>query len=104
MALPVTITGISTAVAPVGPFAVSITTAVDAAYITITTDNSGFIPCGTTSDFRCGQSFTIGGSNTIISSISVTLRKVAAPTDNLVLNIYAVDGSGLPIDASLATS
>jgi hypothetical protein len=104
MALPVTITGISTAVAPVGPFAVSITTAVDAAYITITTDNSGFIPCGTTSDFRCGQSFTIGGSNTIISSISVTLRKVAAPTDNLVLNIYAVDGSGLPIGASLATS
>ena len=104
MALPVTITGISTAVAPVGPFAVSKTTAVDAAYITITTDNSGFIPCGTTSDFRCGQSFTIGGSNTIISSISVTLRKVAAPTDDLVLNIYAVDGSGLPIGASLATS
>ena len=122
MALPVTITGISTAVAPVGPFKSSgggyyffgrdgttATTlqaykATSAFVITSNeTVNSQQNLGSATSVTRAGQSFTTSGA-VDCSGVRISLFKTGTPADGVFIDLYAVDGSGLPTGASLGTS
>jgi hypothetical protein len=97
MALPVTITGISTAVAPVGPFKT------DGAFVTVPQQPSLFTFGGATIQaLRSGQTFT-PASAVNLNAVRVYLVTVGTPTDGVVVNIYATS-AGLPTGNSLGTS
>jgi hypothetical protein len=98
MALPVTITGISTAVAPVGPFKVAVPVISTGPFPGGTNLQIG----GTTATIRRAQSFLIGGSNLDVSQILWPIFNNGA-TDNWYCDIYA-EASGIPTGAVLATS
>ena len=98
MALPVTITGISTAVAPVGPFKSAAT------LISQTTQNSGGLNFGDSVGLEfAGQTFTVGASDISVSQINLIALKGGLPTDNVIVEIYATSG-GLPTGSALATT
>jgi hypothetical protein len=100
MALPVTITGISTAVSPVGPFK-----SPGIGQIISFTPGSGFIQAfGNTFSNRGGQTFTTSATGTSVTSVVFSLGKAGTPTDNISCDIYACDGTGKPTGASLGTS
>jgi len=102
LTLPVTITGISTAVAPVGPFKTS--SAASTIY-TIATGIATSSVWGTTFSTRYGQTFTTGSSDLTITSVIFALKKNATPTDNLAVDIYLYDtGTSTPTGSSLGTS
>jgi len=54
------------------------------------------------SNLQIGQNFEATDEN--ISKIELILEEVVAPSGNLNLDIYAMDGSGFPTGASLGTS
>ena len=95
MALPVTISGIQTAVAPVGPFKVAAGTysgvAINTAQATNTTAAMQG-PGGST--VAHGQTFTNGGSSLTIPSVVWSLAKSGTPTDNVYCEIYSTDPNG----------
>ena len=103
MTLPVTITGISTAVAPVGPFKVAAGGYGVKALEVVgggTGQNAPVEGPGQATEAR-GQEFTNGGSSLTVASVSFLLTKTGTPTGNLYANIY----SGNPSSGSLlATS
>jgi hypothetical protein len=102
MALPVTITGIATAVAPVGPFKASVVGA-ETLYTTNTAASGGLTWGDTASGWASrGQTFTTTTA-TSVSSVRLSIWKTASPTDNLTVSIYAVSG-GLPTGSALGTS
>jgi hypothetical protein len=124
MALPVTITGISTAVAPVGPFKATngnyyffgrdgTTATTLQAYkagsnlvytITQLTTSASNWGNGVTTA-RTFQTFTSRSSDTSITSVAWTIGKVGSPTDNITADIYLVNtGTNLPTGSSLGTS
>jgi hypothetical protein len=96
MALPVTITGISTAVAPVGPFSALGTD------VSQNTGSPSVVQFGLTGITSVAQSFISSGNS--VAAISMGLQKVGSPTDNLRVVIYAADAGGLPTGSVLATS
>jgi hypothetical protein len=49
------------------------------------------------------QQFTMPASGGTIREITVCVSKIATPTDNLVVEIYALDGSGNPTGSALAS-
>jgi len=103
MALPVTITGIATAVASVGPFKASVVGA-ETLYTTNTSASAGLTWGDTASGWASrGQTFTTTTA-TLVSSVRLSIWKTASPTDNLTVSIYATDGSGLPTGSALGTS
>ncbi len=98
MALPVTITGISTAVAPVGPFQ----TYPPAAVVDISPVGATGSSLGAAStNIKLGQTWTHDGSSVVL--IKVNCAKFGAPTDNLIAEIYATSGN-LPTGSVLATA
>jgi hypothetical protein len=98
MALPVTITGIATAVAPVGPFKQAATFSIVS--VGAGTDAIGFAASTT----RVSQSFTTPANAATVASVRTTLAKSGSPTDNLQMDIYATDGASKPVGSSLGTS
>lgn len=106
MALPTTITGISTAVACIGPYKTSNNQSAFIDTITghsvSTSSSSGFgqLSANTVS---MGQTFTTG-SSVNLNFIKLYLYKQGSPTDNILFDIYATDGSGFPTGSSLGTS
>jgi hypothetical protein len=126
MALPVTITGISTAVAPVGPFkstngnyyffGLDGTTATTLqAYkagagatiysIATTLAQSVVFANNTGTGNRICQTFTTGASDQAITSITFALSKASLPTDNLVVDLQLFDtGTSKPTGAVLGTT
>jgi hypothetical protein len=103
MALPVTITGISTAVAPVGPFMVS--TSIGTIYAIATTMATAVAWGSNTANSRVYQTFLTGANDLTITSVTFALNKTASPTDNITVDIYLLDtGTNLPIGSSLGTS
>ena len=126
MPLPVTITGLSTAVAPVGPFkfadayyffgrdgttattlqayksggaaATTIYSIVSALSATVSWGNSA-------TTIRKYQTFTTGASAQTVTSVSFALRKNGSPTDNIAVDLYAFDtGTSLPVGSALGTT
>jgi hypothetical protein len=101
MALPVTITGISTAVAPVGPFklaagnyaSVGITTGAPTAAL------KALQGAGTANEKLC-QTFTNGASAMTIGSITIQGSKNQTPTDDLVVDITATNAAGAVLGTS----
>lgn len=53
---------------------------------------------------RAGQSFAPTTGQSRIDQVTLTLTKTGSPTGNYSLSVYAVDGSGHPTGAALATS
>jgi len=101
MALPVTITGISTAVAPVGPFKIAAGT-----YVATAIDISAVSPAagtgvrgGTDSFAAPGQSFTTVGAITVPSVVGY-FYKTGSPTDNIVAEITTAFPTGTVIATS----
>jgi hypothetical protein len=101
MALPVTITGISTAVAPVGPFA---TASVGTVYDIVPGTSTALGWGNTATSSRRYQTFTTGAATTTITSVAFMLTKSGTPVDNIVVDLYALDGSSLPTGSPLGTS
>jgi len=102
MALPVTITGISTAVAPVGPF--KGLGSVAPFIITTSSINPGNIIGSSANSTKWGQSFTTTGGVTAINSVAFWFSRVLSPADNLICEIFATDGAGSPTGSPIATS
>lgn len=98
MALPVTISGISTAVACVGPFKAN-----DVPVLGSQSVSAGTLNFGNTGQQKRAQAFTTS-SALAVSSISMLLNKVGSPTDNVQVDIFSADGSGNPTGGSLGTS
>jgi hypothetical protein len=98
MALPVTITGISTAVAPVGPFKVPAT------LFQIVTGLGTGASFGNNVQYARGQSFTTSGSGGSVASVVFYVAKSGTLTDGLQVNLYATDGAGTVTGSVLATS
>jgi hypothetical protein len=100
MALPVTITGISTAVAPVGPFKVAAGNyagvGIDTAVVATTAANL----TGGTTTTAIAQTLTNGASALTIPSVTVWMSITGAPADNVYAEITATDANG----SVLATS
>jgi len=99
MALPVTITGISTAVAPVGPFKVA------AGNYPVVALDTASVASGDYSTFDSptrgiAQTFTAGVGGLVVFSATAQLSKTGSPTDNVYAEIRATDPNG----SLLATS
>jgi len=90
MALPVTITGISTAVAPVGPFKASVPTTYLSQATSVTTANMG----GVNTTAKAGQSF-LASDNWSVEFVTLDLLKVGSPTDNVICELWSTS-SNLP--------
>jgi len=123
MALPLTITGISTAVAPAGPFRSSAggyyffgrdsTTATTlqayqsgktVAQVSIVPANSASTPAFGLPGFeKRAQSFLWPATGTTLTSIGVKLRYNGSPTDSVQIDIYATDASLFPTGSSLGS-
>lgn len=99
MALPTTISGISTAAACAGPFKTS-STPTTTTSSTGATYSFGFL----TGAQKAGQTFTVPAGGGLLTQCVFNLGKNNSPTDNITVDVYAVDGSGLPTGASLGTS
>jgi len=97
MALPVTITGISTAVAPVGPFKC------DHSIYIANTFNVTNITFGTSTISHAAQVFTVGASNVTVPYITPFISKNLTPTDDLIMEIRTTSG-GVPTATVVATS
>src|SRR6186997_39955 len=95
MALPVTITGISTAVAPVGPFATNLELIEEG---TVLGTNS----IGGSSSVMVGLPFQTFSANSI-TDFSLNLLKVGAPTDLFKIELFAADASSFPTGTALGT-
>jgi hypothetical protein len=52
---------------------------------------------------QVGQTFTVGTTNIYFTGISLYIRQQGSPTDNVTVEIYAVDGSGNPTGSALLT-
>jgi hypothetical protein len=96
MALPVTITGISTAIAPIGPFVKNVVAE------QLTTDGT-FIFGTEVGNDRCGQSFTTGADAVSVTLVKFSIGKGNSPTDNLFVDIFAA-AAGVPTGTALGTS
>ena len=102
MALPVTITGLSTAIAPVGPFKVAAGNySVPGAVIDTSITATSGLQIRDDNENAAGQSFTNGPGPFTINSATIYLFKTGTPTDNLYAEI--VDGSDITA-APIATS
>ena len=99
MALPVTITGLSTAVASVGPFKVAAGSTNTLMLATGGTGTNSGNFNATTAQAR-GQTFTNGGSSLRIDALTIKLSKTGNPTDNFFCEVRATNNAG----ALLATS
>ena len=64
----------------------------------------GFSWGADTFSVRYYQTFTTGSSTSTIKTVTLGLGKTGSPTDNLQVDIYALDGSSLPTGSSLGTS
>lgn len=53
---------------------------------------------------RTGQSFTTISAGTVTTIQAGLDNQSTAPTDNVIMNVYAVDGSGFPTGASLGSA
>lgn len=53
------------------------------------------------SDYWQAQNFSAGASDEVISSVKCELSAVGSPTGNLVIALYAADGSGNPTGSAL---
>jgi hypothetical protein len=96
VALPVTITGLSTAVAPVGPFVRAAGSYDTVAIDTYGTADSSTRVSGISSTVYVAQTFTNGASSLSISSITIALCKSGTPTDQIYLELTtARDGTVL---------
>jgi len=125
VALPTIISGISTAVAPVGPFKSSggnyyffgrdgtTATTLQAyksiapfSYTIATNIVSANLFGSSVTNTGKYQTFTSGAGATLVNSVSFALRKGSgSPTDNLTVQIFAFDtGTSLPTGAALGTS
>jgi hypothetical protein len=106
MALPVTITGLSTAIAPVGPYKVAAGSYDVVALDTNATLNSNFAVGNSGTLVGEGQSLTNGSSALTISSISLLAYNSGTPTDNLYAEITSTDPTGtvLATSAQIAAS
>ena len=103
MTLPVSISGISVAVAPVGPFKTS-TLSAGTALITTGTATTSTYAFGTSPNGLVGQSITPASAISVGGCTFKLAIAVGAPSDGIKLEIYAADGSGFPTGASLGTS
>ena len=102
MALPVTITGISTAVAPVGPFKVAAGTYSVPVIKQVVTPSSENALYGYSTYTGLGLKLTNVASATTVYSVTITISSLGTGTfnDALYMEISSVDPSG----ALLATS
>ena len=101
MTLPVTITGISTAVAPVGPFKVAAGNYAQVAIDTGATLQAGNnVYGGAGTEAAQGQSLTNGASSLTPSNVVLYIYKTGTPTDNFYIEITSTNPSG----SVLATS
>lgn len=99
MALPVTISGISTAVACVGPFKSSNIKSISAA----TSSGTNVVSLGNVSaNQKVGQTFTTVGAIDV-TAIAFSFGKNGSPTDDVTVDIFATSG-GNPTGTSLGTS
>jgi hypothetical protein len=98
MALPTVVPQLSTVINPIGPFCLKKQIAGTQAGGV----GSGSHSFGESTTDRVGQTFV--GTGEKISYIRFCLYKAGAPVDYLTIRIYAVDGSGFPTGAALATS
>jgi hypothetical protein len=92
MTIPVTITGISTAVAPVGPFKVAAGDYSGVALNTAVTLTGSYTPItGANPAVIVGQTFTNAASSLTIPSVTVQMNKSGSPTDNFYAEIRSAD-------------
>lgn len=99
MPLPVTISGISVAVAPVGPFQCNL------AKFVIEAGTSNQIIVGDADiGSKQSQSFTVPANSIAISTVTFWVNKVGTPVDNVLVDIFLTDGAGTPTGSSLGTS
>ena len=98
MALPVTITGISTGTTPVGPFKASTPFIMVAPPVTPAVASFGHTSAGVQWE---GQSFTTVGAIEV-RSITVWAAKFGTPTDDVQITIHATDPTGAVIATSAA--
>jgi len=102
MALPVTITGLATTLAPVGPFK---TSALAPGIVTGPQGSgSAFDSFGLTGQPYVAQTFTTIAAMTVIGVQAAIKIGGGAPADGFYLEIKAVDGNGYPTGAALGTS
>jgi hypothetical protein len=95
--------GISTAVAPVGPFKTSGIISAGATIYSIATGGGFYGQFGNSIAAAAFQSFTVSAGATV-GSVIFQLSKTGSPTDNLTATIYAADGSNQPTGSVLGTS
>ncbi len=102
MALPVNITGLSTAVAPVGPFKLAAGTYSAAAFETVTAANTGGpIVGGSGTQEAQGQSLTNStGAPLTIGSIDAIFYKTGTPTDSVFVEITSTNINGTVLATS----
>jgi hypothetical protein len=97
MALPVTITGISTAIAPVGPFR-------DNTLFAQNNTSVGTQPIGTsTASTIVGAPFLTPATVNPVTDFTMMWIRSGAPTDLVDVNLYAADASYFPTGGSLGT-
>lgn len=102
MALPTSITGISTAMAPVGPFVVSSVAETEAILVAAPRAGTGGVGVGlATSSGFCG-SFT-PTKDMAVASFDIMACKTGAPPDAFYADLYAC-ASGIPTGNSLGRS
>jgi len=100
MALPVTITGISTAVAPVGPFKLAAGSYSGVAIDTAINPGSGS-SIGNATIIATGQTLTNpNASSLVIVSITLSLFKTGTPSDNIYLEVTQTDINGTVLATS----
>jgi hypothetical protein len=97
MALPVTITGISTAIATVGPFKNSLTPITSESFTTL---SSSYAIGNDTSHQAIGQTFT-PSANYSISGVSLPIYRSGTVTDNVYVEIRDSTGSTVIATSSL---
>lgn len=72
--------------------------------ITTSTHATFSLAFGATGQALLGQTFVMPSTFTVLNGCSFWLSKFGSPSDNLVCDIYAVDGTHAPVTPSLGTS
>jgi hypothetical protein len=103
MALPLNITGISTAVAPVGPFVVSTVATTQAIVVVPSEGATTGLLIGSATSQGLAASFTPANTVTV-TSIDVVAAINGAPTDNCYANLHTASEVFVPTGTSLGRS